>query len=220
MIIVIGSRHDPVAVAMADSWPGAGLCGAEDFTRPGWVWRLDDRTALRWVVGGHAVPDVAISGVLVRRRTFYPEEFPATHPDDRAYLAAEAHAFLVAMLSVTGARVANPARDGMFGDEAIRLDRWLAAARDEGLVVRPVRVSSDDQPRRRTPAPLKVEVVGGDAFGAAPPALKAGAVRLARAMDLLWATALFDGRRRLLTITGAAAPDEEARAALGTMLAG
>ena len=60
-------------------------------------------------------------GVFVRRSAVYPEEFPSTHPDDRGYLAAEAHAFLVFVLADDArAAVANPVADGALGDDALR----------------------------------------------------------------------------------------------------
>ena len=51
------------------------------------------------------------------------------HADDRAYLAAETHAFLVFVLGDDGAVVANPVGDGALGDEAVRAGA-VDAARD------------------------------------------------------------------------------------------
>ena len=55
MIVVIGSRHDPVATSMVEALPAAALCSAEDLTRPGWVWPLASPEAARWVVDGSVV---------------------------------------------------------------------------------------------------------------------------------------------------------------------
>lgn len=220
MIVVAGSRHDPVAAALVRAWPGAALCSAEDMTRPGWVCRNDDASPLRWVVEGQSVADAEITGAFVRRSAFYPEEFVSTHRDDRAFLAGEARAFLGYLLSRTGATVANRPRDGAFGQEAIGFEQWMPAACREGLSVRPLRLASRParRPRWRRP-PFVVDLAGGEAFGDAPAGLKAAAARLARALDLVWATALFDGRRRLLTLTTAAEPGREALEALGAILA-
>ena len=218
MIVVIGSRHDSVAAALIDAWPDAALCSAEDLTQPGWVWRPDSPLSPRWVINSEVVDDKDITGVFVRRSAVYPEEFLSTHPDDRSYLAAEAHAFLIFVLAATRAVVVNPVADGALGEEAIRPERWIPAAGEAGLSVSPLRLTS----RRRRPRqlhPIVVEVVGDEAFGSAPVRSTAAALRMARQLDLLWATVVFDGRHRLLTITSARPPGTEAVGALGRLLA-
>ena len=130
VIVVAGSRHDPVATDLAEQWPDAALCSAEDLTASGWIWpsRPGDGPAT-WVVDGAVVPDSQVTGVFVRRATVYAEELTATHPDDRAYLAAEAHAFLVYVLHRTAATVVNPVDDGgAFGESALRPEHWMAVA--------------------------------------------------------------------------------------------
>lgn len=218
MIVVLGSRHDKVAVALVEAWPDAVLCAAEDLTRPGWAWRTSSPLSRRWVIDGEVVDDEEITGVFVRRSTVYPEEFLSTHPDDRRYLAAEAHAFLVFVLSATRGTVANPVAEGAFGDEAIRPERWIAAADDAGLPIAPLRLTSSRLGPRRL-HPVVVEVVGDEAFGEAPARSKAVALRIARRLELIWATVVFDGRHRLLTITSARPPGHEAVDALGRLLA-
>jgi len=217
MIVVVGSRHDRVAAALIDAWPGAALCSAEDLARPGWSCRVGSPLPPQWVVGGRTVADGAVSGVFLRRSCFYPEEFASTHPDDRAYLAAEAHAFLVFLLAATGARVAGAA-EGALGDEGVRPERWIPAAEASGLAVAPVRIASRPLPPRRA-SPRAIEVAGDEAFGEASERLKAGAVRLAKALGMIWATVVVDGRGRVLTLTSMRAPSEPARAALGRLLA-
>lgn len=220
MIVVVGSRHDPVAAALVREWPDSALCSAEDMTAPGWLCRNDRSRPLRWVVEGRPVEDEDVTGIFVRRSAFYPEEFTSTHPEDRAFLAGEAQAFLGLALSRTRATVANPPRDGALGGEALGFEHWMAAALREGLAIRPFRLTSvrRRRPPRQRP-PLAVEVAGGESFGDAPAALKAGALRLAEALGLVWATALFDGRRRLMALTVAAEPGPQARQALGALLA-
>ena len=121
-----------MAVALVESWPAAALCSAEDLTRPGWVWRSPPSGGARWVVDGRLIADDDVTGVFVRRSTVYPEELLSTHADDRAYLAAEAHAFLVFVLATTRALVANPVGDGSLGEESVRAERWIAAADESG----------------------------------------------------------------------------------------
>src|SRR5262245_60155267 len=125
MILILGSRHDLVARELASSWNGAALSTAEDLTQPGWSLPPGERESQTWVAGGKRVEDSAVTGIFLRRSAVYAEELQSTHPDDRAYLAAESHAFLVAMLARTRARVANPVCDGSMGEETLRPDRWM-----------------------------------------------------------------------------------------------
>ena len=215
MIAVVGSRHDPVAVALTKSWPGAALCSAEDLVRPGWRWRSAEPGG-RWVIDGETVDDADVTGVFMRRSGVYPEEFASTHPDDRAYLAAEAHAFLIFVLSATCATVANPVIDGALGEEGIGAERWLAAAQGPTPIV-PLRIT-DGGPPRRAGEHHAVEVVGDEAFGAAPAVVKTAARRIVRRLGLLWAAVLFDRRQRLLAVTAARPPGEQAIAALARLL--
>ncbi|MBT2305547.1 hypothetical protein J7E70_34720 [Variovorax paradoxus] len=217
MIVILGSNHDPVAAALVTAWDGAALCSAEDLTRPGWVWRRASPASARWVVGGRIVRDEEVSGVFVRRSTVYPEELLSTHPADRRYLAAEAHAFLVFVLATTRARVANPVADGALGDEVMRPERWMPAAAEAGLPLAPLRLASDRALSHRW-HPVVVEAVGDDAFGEAPARTKDAVRRMMRRLELLWATFVFDGRQRLVTITTGRTPGEQAAHALGHLL--
>lgn len=218
MIVVVGSRHDPVAVDLAARWPEAGLCSAEDLTSAGWVWPSGPGPR-RWVVAGQAVTDADISGVFLRRASVLPEELANIHPDDRAYLAAEAHAFLVLVLATTAARVVPAVVDAGLGDETVRLERWIPAAAEAGLTVAPIRLTTEPvRSRRGAPTRRLVEVVDGVSTGDASDRCRRGAVAMASALDLVWATFLFDGRGRLVTVTTRAAPGVAASAALATAL--
>jgi hypothetical protein len=220
MIVVVGSRHDPVARGLVAGWRGAALSSAEDLVRPGWAWSAAAPVARTWVVEGNPVSDAEVTGVFVRRSAVYPEELTTTHPDDRRYLAAEATAFLGFVLATTSARVSNPVVDGAFGEEAVRPERWMAAAAGARIAVRPVRVRSEGRaPRRPHPAWL-VEVVGSEIFGAGPPAARARVGELAEALGLGWGTFAFDGRDRLFAVTVSLKPSAAAAEALGRFLGG
>lgn len=218
MIVILGSRHDPVAAALVGVWDDAALCSAEDLTRPGWLWRHASPRSACWVVGGRIVPDQEVSGVFVRRSTVYPEELLSTHPDDRNYLASEAHAFLVYVLAATRAHVANPVADGALGDEGIRPERWMPVAVQAGLAVAPLRLASG-RPLSRRWRPVIVEAVGEETFGAASGRIQDAVRSMMRRLGLLWAVFVFDGRQRLVSMTSARPPSEQAACALGRLLA-
>jgi hypothetical protein len=217
VIVVVGSRHDSVSRSLATMLPGGALCGADDLTRPGWCWPLESPETARWVVEGKIVDDGEVSDVLVRRTYVYPEELFETHPDDREYLAAEATAFLVFVLSRTCGRVVNPVADGAVGDGAVRPERWTAAAVRFGMKVAPIRMRSTGRVRL-PPRTSTVEVAAGQPFGGGSPQLRRMAVALADALGMGYVSMVFDGRGRLLTISTMTAPSAEAAMALTRLL--
>jgi hypothetical protein len=217
VIAVVGSRHDTVATSIVGALPGAALCSADDLTRPGWLWPVESPERACWVIDGATVPDADVTGVLVRRTYVYPEELVTTHRDDREYLAAEATAFLIFVLSRTGAVVINEVGDGALGDDAIRPERWMRVAAGMGIQVRPLRLRPG-QRLRRPARTATVEVVGREAFGGAAPRLRKAATHLAGALGLTYAACVFDGRGALVSVSTMKPPGAEATAALGRLL--
>jgi hypothetical protein len=220
MIVIVGSRQDAVAAGLLEAWPDTLLCSAQDLTRTGWSWGVPQGTDARWVIDGRVVPDSNVSGVFVRRSTVYPEELLSTHPDDRRYLAAEAHAFLVFILAASRARVVNPVFDGAYGDEAMQPERWTSVARQLGITVAPLRLASG----RAVALPscdVIVEAVDGQVFGTGSPRQHEVARTLMHSLGLLSASFAFDGRSRVVTISGTRPPaDCDALASLGRLLSG
>lgn len=225
MIIVLGARHDPVATTLVAAWQGATLCSAEDLCAPGWVWPLAGNDgARRWVVQGRAVADSAVRGVFVARSAVHAAELHATHPRDRAYLAAELTAFVTHLLASTAARVSTPVVDGAFGDATLRPERWMPLAARFGLAPAALRLQSAARTAAPTWKAWPVDVVGRACFGAGAERLAAprreGAAQLIAALGLTWARLIFDGSSRLRLIGTQAAPDVRARSALGRALVG
>ena len=220
MIVVVGSRHDTVATDLVQLWPDAALCSAEDLTRPGWFWPSRRAAgSATWVIDGAVVPDSRVSGVFVRRATVYPDELTGTHPDDRGYLAAEAHAMLVYALHRTAATVVNPVTDGgAFGEAALRPEHWMAVAGSAGAKVAPLVLRSTRRPRPATATTL-VEVVGTQHVGEVAATLSDVAVEVCAALGLKWAALAFDRRRRLTAITTRSRPSAAAAARLADVLA-
>ena len=217
MIVVVGSSHDSVATDLVALWPQAALCSAEDLVSPGWVWRQGHPASRTWIVDKKKISDDQVTGVFVRRASVYAEELMTTHPDDRAYLASEIHAFLVFVLAGTSARVVNPINEGAFGEAALRPHRWIQLASQLGIPLRPLRVTSESRRaiRYRT---FNVEVVGDEVFGDAPARLHESARCLAQALEIDWGVFVFDGRKRLVTVTTARRPSDAAAVALGRLL--
>ena len=216
MIVVVGSRHDSVATALAATWSDAAVCSAEDLVHPGWVWPLG-RGERRWVVDGAPVKDQEISGVFVRRSSVYADELAGIHPADRAFLASETQSLLTVVLATTRAIVVNPVADGAFGEATLRAERIAAVAAAAGIPLSPLRVSTEVRRRTRRHAHA-VELVDGAVVGEPAPAIAAAAQSIARALALRWCVVAFDSRERLITVTSAPPPSETARAALGRLL--
>ena len=166
MIVVVGSRHDPVATRLVASgrkplcarpriWLAKVGCGDIIIPR---------RRRGSSTVNGSVTPRYT---VFDRRSTVYAEELVTTHPADRGYLASETRCFfLTVVLATTRARVVNPGRDGAFGEEALRPARWISAASEVGITTRPVRLTTE--PRRQAKyRTYEIEVVGGEVSGEA-----------------------------------------------------
>jgi hypothetical protein len=219
VIIVLGSRHDDVATDLVASWTGATLCSADDLVRPGWLWPARDEDGpATWVVDGTVVDDAEVTGVFVRRATVYAEELIATHPDDRAYLAAEAHAMLVYALHRSGATVVNPVSDGgALGEAALRPEHWIAVAASVGVEAEPLVLRSTRR-SRQVPTGTLVEVVGGEPIGEVRGARAEASATICDALGLAWAVVAFDRHRRIGAITTRSRPSAAAAARLADVL--
>jgi hypothetical protein len=113
--------------------------------------------------------------------------------------------------------VINPVEDGALGDDVIRPERWMRVAAALGITVAPLRLT----PRQTAPRLTRtttVEVVGHEIFGEASPPRRQAAARLAEGLGLLYATFVFDGRGRLVTMSSVKPPSGPAVVALGRLL--
>jgi hypothetical protein len=109
VIAIVASRLDPESRSVVDDWSSAdaALLSAEDLISPGWTFRVGDPRGGIAVIDGRRVDAADITAVLTRRPSVLPEELSRIHPDDRAYVAAETNAFLVAWLSALPCVVVN-----------------------------------------------------------------------------------------------------------------
>lgn len=135
MIAVLASRLDPESRSLVDDWStaGAALLSAEDLISPGWTFSVGDPSKGTAVIDGRRVNTGDITAVLTRRPSVLPEELTRIHRDDRAYVAAEANAFLVAWLSALPCTVVNrPTTTSLCGPLWDML-HWKCAALRAGL---------------------------------------------------------------------------------------
>jgi hypothetical protein len=220
MIVILGSRYDAVAEALVRAWPHAALCSAEDLLRPGWCYHPGSADGLRWVVDGSVVPDPEVTGVYVCRNAVHAEELMQVHPDDRAYLAAETHALLVALLASTQARVVNPVFEGVFGHDTLRPERWMRLAAGLGINVCPRRVSSEQMEAWPGDIATIVTVLGQRVWSGTAGTVQNASRSLVAAAGMVYGRVAFDREGRFVAVSFEAAPTDESCSALGCYLAG
>ena len=132
MIAVLASRLDPESRSVVDGWSSAdaALLSAEDLVSPGWTFSVGDPCSGTAVVDGRRISTADISAVLTRRPSVLADELGRIHPADRAYVAAETNAFLVAWLSALPCTVVNrPTTTSLCGPAWDRLHWQSTAAR-------------------------------------------------------------------------------------------
>ena len=160
---------------------GAVLLTPRDLSRPGWRLRVGDVAASVAVAGGRRIPGAGIKGVLTRLPAITPQDLPHIAREDRAYVAAEMTAFLLAFLSELGSLVANRPTPPCLCGPAWTATRWRQVARELGFPVEPVRLSTAPEVPEAGRQGAFVTVLGDTCPGAPCPALAHAATALARA---------------------------------------
>ena len=197
-VVVAAGRRDATARAFAERHAarGVALLTPADLSRPGWTLHVPGATGRsRAVVAGEAIGSEEIAGVVVRLPRVAAEELTWIVRADRAYVAAEMTAFLLAWLSDLTCPVLNqPAPPGLAAPNWWP-ERWTLLAARLGIPARPVhhRVEPGEagEAGARGPDPecplTSVTVVGDRCFGSSDRALTDAARRIAAASgaDLL-----------------------------------
>jgi hypothetical protein len=140
VFVVAAARRDQAARALVARWGGqtARLLTPRDLSRPGWRFdpaRPADSTA---VVDGQVVPARAIAGVVNRLPWIPPRELGHIVPGDRAYVAAEMTAFLLAWLANLDRPVLGRPGPACLAAPGWGPEQWAFAAARAGLRARPV----------------------------------------------------------------------------------
>jgi hypothetical protein len=166
------SRSDVVVVT-----PG-------DLSRPGWCFRPGTR-ASAMVAGNEVLRSEEIAAVITRLPWVSEFDLPQIVPADRAYVAAEMGAFLLAWLSELTCPVANRPSPNCLCGPFWRHERWVAEAARIGLPVEPARCVTDKDGAQYATSScsrrISVAIVGKRSFGEADEHLMKQALRLARA---------------------------------------
>ncbi len=208
MLVVVASRHDKAAEALVANWAahghGVSLLTPEDLSVVGWRHYLssidgeiNSPLSSSAVVGGVAMSTTCaialdqITGVLTRLPSIFEQELLHIIPEDRAYVATEMNAFLIAWLSSLKCPVLNRPTPTYLLGPAWRPEQWVYAAAQLGIPVRPVRrqssMSANVCPQVLEKSSVKVTVVGDRCLGEVEKTLASHARRIADAaqVDLL-----------------------------------
>jgi hypothetical protein len=231
MILILASRWDAGAAALASRWRayGARLLTPVDLSRPGWCWDPAEPLAGDLAVGSDVVPVSSVAHVVSVMSAIQPSELHHIAPEDRDYVAAEVSAFLVAWLTSLRGRVLNPPTPLCLSGPHLRDAQWRRDAALAGLPVAATRRTESCRPGDvfgTTDAVLppssavEVAVVGGScvAAGSVPPGIHRGVEALAArtGAGLLSARLLpgvsgapwwFDGARAGVDLTAAGVPE-------------
>ena len=118
-------------------------------------------------VGDRKVPLDAISGVLCRLAWVHEADLPHVMAHDRAYVAAELSAFLLAWLTDLPCRVVNRATPQCLCGPGWRHEQWIHTAALLGLTVHETvrSVPAKMSERAVVSAGIRVTLVGSTAFG-------------------------------------------------------
>jgi hypothetical protein len=141
VIVVLASARDGMARALHERWAGIGarLMTPADLSVPGWQQCPGRSVRSRIVISNEPIPASEIAGVVTRLVAVDEHELQHIATEDRAYVAAEMNAFLLAWLSELPCRVVNPPTATCLGGPGWRRAQWAHLASRLGLRVVPLR---------------------------------------------------------------------------------
>jgi hypothetical protein len=135
MLVVLASRHDPVAQKLVSIWQplDCRILSCEDLSEVGWKDYSSLLKESRAVVSGKIVPYKQIKGVLTLRPAIFKEELLHIKQSDRNYIAQEMNAFLLHWLNSLRCPVLNPPTPLCLSGSNWRPEQWVRAAATLGI---------------------------------------------------------------------------------------
>ncbi len=198
MLVIVASRFDTGAQALADGWPGsARVLTPADLSLRGWrhATGADDNTA---VIGGRLVAAGEIDRVVTRLPAVVESELGSIVAGDRGYVAAEMTAWLVAWLWELPGPVLNRPSTGYLMGPAWTREQWLLEARRLGIPAvtarRSTEIGDGCGASGGPPCGAMVTVAGGRPIGAGGDTLAEAAAALAEAAGVELLRAWFTSR--------------------------
>ena len=199
MIVILASRHDEVARALAARWAadGATLLTPRGLSVGGWRHHLGSPSDSAAVIDGRPVPVEELTGVLTRLWCVGVRDLPHIVPTDREYVSIEMSAFLTSWLSQLQCPVLNRPTATCLAGPNWQAEEWTHRAARLGIPVRPLerRSALGMEPASPPPATahVNVTVVGARCLGATDETLRRHARRLAAHAGVELLDVFFDG---------------------------
>lgn len=203
MIAIVAREHDETARSLVDRWHQhqAALLSPRDLSRRGWRHHPDRPEQGHAVVSGNVVPVAEIRAVVTLLAAVQSHDVAHIVTADRAYVASEMRAFLLAWLDALPCRMLNrPTPVSLIGC-GWHPEQWALAAATLGIPTMPL-----PDPTRDVPADdetIAVTYVGGETLDAPSPRVAAWVGRLASVAQTGTLVARFCGglRPRLASVT-------------------
>ncbi|HKG13460.1 MAG TPA: hypothetical protein VKB12_08970 [Pyrinomonadaceae bacterium] len=199
MLVLLASRHDDTARALAARWAadGVALLTPRELSVAGWRHHLGSPSESAAVVDGRPVPVEELTGVLTRLWCVGVQDLPHIVPADREYVSIEMSAFLTSWLSSLKCPVLNRPTAGCLAGPNWQPEEWAHRAARLGIPVKPIERRSalgmEPAPPPAVKEHVKVTVVGGRCLGAKDETLRRHARRLAEHAGTGLLDVLFDG---------------------------
>jgi hypothetical protein len=213
MILLVAGRSDIQARWLVERWArhDARLLEVNDLSQPGWCFRPSCPEEWTGVVGGQRFDNNSgLSGVLNCLTAITDDQLLHVVPEDRAYVACEMTAFLLAWETELTCPVFNrPTPNCLIGPNLSR-EEWILMAARLGIPVTTITRSSHQHARAAQNGPIQnarsVTVIGRRALGDGPE-LQYWARSLARAAGVELATFYFSGAAEAEFLGASLRPD-------------
>jgi hypothetical protein len=187
MILVVASQVDPVAGRLIRELPegSTALLTCLDLSSTGWRVSSTEADSSVCVASGRLLEEREIDGVLTLLPCVFAPELVHIDPRERRYVAAEMTAFLTFWLSRLRCPKLNAPSGGCLSGPGWRPERWMAAAAEAGLPVKPIRRGTRPSgPPGGAQRKAVVTAVGDYYLGDPHPELRRRARSLASAVGL------------------------------------
>ena len=192
MLLVLASRWDEQASEFGRSCDDVRLLTPDDLSTDGWAFQPSAPDSDYVVADGKRIPKKEITGVFTRLPCVMAHELLQIAPQERDYVAAEMHAFLVAWLSTLTCPVVNRHTPGFLSGPAWGREKWISEAAKQSIPVAEFDRDSTSDAHHFVPTTV-VTVLGDKVFGTTDQRLRAHAKRLGRIADVIAATVYFAG---------------------------
>ena len=223
MLVVLASRYDAAALRCVTRWSkwGARLLTCDDLSSQGWCYPVGAAADGTAVIAGKKILGADILAVVTCLAGVPEHEMVNIVPCERAYAAAESHAFLLAWLTELPCPVINRPRAPCLSAPGWRHEQWVNAAARIGIPVAPVlrSVGGANNCTASLPVGSTITVIGPRAIGAADGVCSRWARRLADAAQVQHLAVSFtDSGRGALFLAANPLPDLSNDAVLDALL--